>query len=97
VRIELLFGASAADRVRLRRVFSALPVLYPTDDTWALVDAWIDRAGMAGQWFGFGDLLIAALAKEIGALVWSRDADFAPMERLGLASVYEDPERGRAK
>jgi predicted nucleic acid-binding protein len=88
VRIELLSGASTADRVRLRRVLSALPVLYPTDDTWRLVDGWIDVAGKSNDRFGFADLLIGALAKEARALVWSRDTDFARMARLGLIERY---------
>jgi predicted nucleic acid-binding protein len=88
VRIELLSGASTADRVRLRRVLSALPVLYPTDDTWRLVDGWIDVAGKSNDRFGFADLLIGALAKEARALVWSRDTDFARMARLGLIELY---------
>ena len=88
VRIELLSGASTADRVRLRRVLSALPVLYPTDDTWRLVDGWIDVAGKSNDRFGFADLLIGALAKEAGAVVWSRDTDFARMARLGLLDLY---------
>ena len=88
VRIELLSGASASDRPRLRRVLSALPVLYPTPDTWALVDGWIERAARAGQRFGFGDLLIGALASESGALVWSLDGDFARMESARLIDRY---------
>jgi predicted nucleic acid-binding protein len=44
VRIELLAGASVRHRPKLRRVLSALPVAYPTDDTWLLIDAWIERA-----------------------------------------------------
>ena len=89
VRIELLGGASKDDRVRLRRLLSALPVLYPTDDTWAVVDAWIDRAAPAGQRFGFADLLTGALAHETGSLIWSLDADFSRMARLGLVDLYE--------
>jgi predicted nucleic acid-binding protein len=89
VRIELLGGASKPDRVRLRRLLSALPVLYPTDDTWALVDSWIDRAAPVGQRFGFGDLLIGALASETGSLIWSLDADFTRMAGLGLVDLYE--------
>jgi predicted nucleic acid-binding protein len=89
VRLELLSGASRADRVRLRRVLSALPVLYPTDDTWRVIDAWLDKAGDAGQRFGFGDLLIAALAHETGSLLWSLDADFSRMARLGFVQPYE--------
>jgi len=89
VRVELLSGASTSDRVRLRRLLSALPALYPTDETWGLIDSWIDRAGRAGQRFGFGDLLIGALASETGSLVWSLDTDFSRMARLGLVDLYE--------
>lgn len=89
VRIELLTGASALDRPRLRRSLSALPVLYPSEDTWQLIDAWVDVAGAAGQRFGFGDLLIGALARETGSLVWSLDSDFERMSRLGFVDLYE--------
>lgn len=88
VRVELLSGASSRDRGRLRRGLSALPVAYPTDGTWNLIDTWVDRAGQAGQRFGLGDLLIGALAAELGALIWSLDADFARLERLGLVARY---------
>jgi predicted nucleic acid-binding protein len=88
VRLELLAGASVAERPRLRRLLSALPALYPAADTWTLIDGWLDRAGRAGERFGFGDLLIGALASESGALVWSLDEDFARMERAGLIERY---------
>lgn len=89
VRFELCSGASPADRRRLRRSLSALPVLYPTDETWQLVDHWIDRAGDRGERFGFGDLLIGALASEAGALIWSLDRDFERLRRLKLVELYE--------
>lgn len=88
VRVELLSGVSNADRPRLRRALSALPLLYPSDDTWALIDAWVERAGRRGHRFGLGDLLIGALASEGGSLVWSLDADFERMERLKLVQLY---------
>jgi predicted nucleic acid-binding protein len=89
VRIELLSGASASDRPRLRRALSALPVIYPTEATWQRIEEWIDRAGRSGQRFGFGDLLIAALAAELGAFVWSLDDDFERMSRLRFVGLYE--------
>jgi len=89
VRVEILAGASKRDLPRLRRVLSALPLVYPGEETWALIDTWLDRAARAGQRFGFGDLLIGALASETGALVWSLDADFARMRRAGLVDLYD--------
>ncbi len=89
VRVELMAGASTRDRPALRRGLSALPLLYPTDDTWALIGGWVERAGRAGERFGLGDLLIAALASEVGALVWSLDGDFARMGDLSLVGLYE--------
>ena len=89
VRIEILAGASKRDLPRLRRVLSALPLVYPGEDTWQVIDTWIDRAARAGQRFGFGDLLIGALASETGALVWSLDTDFNRMQRTGLVELYE--------
>jgi predicted nucleic acid-binding protein len=95
VRLEILGGASGKDRPRLRRALSALPVLYPADETWTLLDAWVERAAASGQRFGFGDLLIAALATENGSLVWSLDADFARMEKLDLVRCYVPPASSR--
>jgi predicted nucleic acid-binding protein len=89
IRLELLSGASPHDRRRLRKTLSALPLLYPTDETWDLMDDWIDRAAAAGQRFGFGDLLIGAMASEAGLLVWSLDSDFVRMSRARLVDLYE--------
>src|SRR4030095_9920926 len=61
LRVELLSGASKADRKRLRRALSALPVAYPTEDTWRTIDRWIERAGEAGQRFAFGGLSLGAI------------------------------------
>jgi len=91
VRLEILGGASAADRPRLRRALSALPVLYPVDATWMLLDGWVEQAAAAGQRFGLGDLLIAALTVENGSLIWSLDADFTRMESLDLVRCYAAP------
>jgi predicted nucleic acid-binding protein len=89
VRTELLSGASLKDRPALVRALSALPVLYPTDETWQLMTRWTEKATRTGQRFGLGDLLIGALANEAGALVWSLDADFSRLEKLKLLECYE--------
>ncbi len=88
VRVELLTGSSRRDRPRLRRVLAALPLVFPTAATWELVDRWVDRAGDAGERFGFADLLIGALAAERSASVWSLDDDFARMARLQLVARH---------
>lgn len=89
VRLELLLGAPARERARLRRTLSALPVAFPTDETWTLMEGWAEGAADAGQRFGAGDLLIAALASERDALVWSLDSDFERMARLKFVSLYD--------
>ncbi len=89
VRVELMSGVPAKDRAALRRALSALPVLYPTDETWKLMESWTEKAVKAGQHFGVGDLMIAALTAENSALVWSLDSDFGRLEKLKLVQCYE--------
>lgn len=88
VRIELLGGASNRDRPRLRRLLSALPLLYPTASTWRRIDGWIDRTGRSGERFGFADLLIAGITAEAGASIWSLDRDFSCMAKLGFLALH---------
>ena len=88
VRLELTAGLGAGDRARVRRALRALPVAAPTDATWALAERWIDGAADTGTRFGIVDLLIAALAYELTALVWSLDRDFDRMAALGLVQSY---------
>jgi predicted nucleic acid-binding protein len=89
VKMELLSGTSNRQRQALRSALSALPIAYPTDETWRLMDSWTDRAVRKGDAFGVGDLLIAAIAHEAGALVWSLDNAFSRMERLRFVECYE--------
>lgn len=88
VRIELLTGVAAKNRRAFRRGLSSLPVLRPTDETWRLVEQFVPRAADAGHQFKVCDLLIAALATELGALVWSSDKHFATMEELHFVQLY---------
>ena len=88
VRVEVLSGASRADRARLRRALSALPVLYPARATWDRIDRWLDEAGGAGQRFGVADLLIAAISADHEATLWSLDDDFARMARLRFVQLH---------
>jgi predicted nucleic acid-binding protein len=93
VRVELLAGASRRDRPRLGATLSALPILYPRTATWDLIDRWIDEAGDAGERFGVMDLLIAALAAEQGAALWSLDQDFVRMAGLRFLALHHEPRR----
>jgi len=88
VRVELLSGTALKDRTALRARLAALAVAHPTEETWALVERWVVSSADKGQRFGVGDLLIAALASERNALVWSLDRDFARMEKLKLVQLY---------
>jgi len=89
VRVELLSGASKRDRPHLRRNLSALPNLRPDDGTWTRIDGWIDRAGDAGEHFGFADLLVASIAADGSHEVWSNDDDFRRMAKLKLVKLHE--------
>jgi predicted nucleic acid-binding protein len=89
VRLELAAGLRPRDRAIVRRALSALPVILPTEDTWRLVERWIDTAADAGHRFGLVDLLIAALAHERTGLVWSLDRDFERMASLGFVQSYQ--------
>ena len=90
VRIQLLLGASGRDRARLRRVLAALPVAHPSDSTLGAHGDVGGEGHRCGPEFASraGDLLLAAIASEQGALVWSLDRDFARMERLRFVSLY---------
>ena len=93
VKIELLSGTSKRHRAALAMGLEALPVAYPDDGTWRTLVEWTGHASDAGVAFGVGDLLIAAIAAESGASLWSLDSAFDRLQRLGLVSQY-DPRRG---
>jgi predicted nucleic acid-binding protein len=88
VRLELLAGLAVRDRKAFHLSFGALVQVVPTEETWAPLRGWIERAAEAGERFALTDLLIASLARDIGALVWSLDEDFGRMEQLQIVSCY---------
>lgn len=88
VRIEILAGVRVHEVPRLRRALSALPLFYPTRDTWIRAEQWAIKGAASGRRFGMGDLVIGSLATERGALVWSLDSDFREMARLRLVKLF---------
>lgn len=88
VRLELLAGVSSRDRAALARGLSALPLLRPSAETWALIERWVPDAADKGFTFGLADWLVTALANEIDALIWSLDDDFTHLETLKMARLY---------
>jgi predicted nucleic acid-binding protein len=89
VRLELMAGLRPDTRAAVRRALTALPVVVPTEETWRIVERWIETASDAGQRFALIDLLIAALSHELTGLVWSLDRDFERMTKLGLVQSYQ--------
>jgi predicted nucleic acid-binding protein len=89
VRLELAAGVSRRDKPALLRGLAALPILAPSQDTWNLIERWVPAAADKGLRFGLADWLIAALADEIGGLVWSLDDDFEQLERLKMCRRYD--------
>jgi predicted nucleic acid-binding protein len=88
VRLEILTGATRNEATMLRRVLSALPLLVPGDATWSKLEAWVERGRKAGQRFGAMDLLIAGIADDHHASLWSMDEDFTRMARFGFVVLH---------
>lgn len=89
VRIELLAGTGRRDHDRMLSNLSALPRLVPSRPTWSVIEGWTIEAAHAGERFGMVDLLIAALAAEERAHLWSLDRAFTRMAARGWIKLLE--------
>jgi len=87
-RLELLAGTPRRERRAFLEACEGVPQVVPTDETWKPLMGWIERATDAGPHFTLRSLLIAALAEEIGGLVWSLDRDFERMAALKIVRLY---------
>ena len=89
VQQELRAGLSRRDQTRVMDLLSGLPSVVPTEETWTTLADFTDRAAAAGQRFGLADLLIAAMTRELGAIVWTHDRDFERMQGLGFVQLLK--------
>lgn len=96
VHLEVLTGAARGNRERLRNVLTALPVFYPSRETWTRVEQWIPKATDRGHRFGITDLLIASIAADWRGRLWSLDADFRRMARLGFVELFHPAAKSEA-
>lgn len=88
VWIELVSGAPKKELERLSKVLSAIPRCYPQKSTWKTIEVWAKQSSFKGHRFGMGDLLIAGIAAENHAKVWSLDSDFSRMKQLKFIDLY---------
>ena len=88
VYIEVLAGAARENRAELRKALSALPRFYPSEETWTRIERWIGDAAHRGERFGITDLLVASIAADRKAPLWSRDSDFERMARLDFVRLF---------
>jgi len=88
IRIEILSGARRADLPRLSRMLSALPTFYPSEATWQRIEEWFGTIKSAGDQFGVGDLLIAAIGAEHHSAIWSLDTNFIRTGKLKFIEIY---------
>lgn len=86
VRVELLAGSGRPQRVE--RDLEALSPVEPGHSAWAQIEQWARAGAAAGQHFGMSDLIIAALAAERDAAVWTREEDFTRMAALGWIKLH---------
>jgi predicted nucleic acid-binding protein len=88
IRIELLFRRLPLGSVVVEPDAIRFARCFPNEATWRRIEGWLGTIKNAGDRFGVGDLLIAAIAAENHARIWSLDGDFARMAKLKLVELY---------
>jgi predicted nucleic acid-binding protein len=93
-RAEILHGARSADDVKqLRAALDALPRLPVTEVTWDLLGENLSLLRVAGLPMPFQDVLIATVAIENCADLWSYDSHFVAIRGVlvGL-TLFDGPQ-----
>jgi predicted nucleic acid-binding protein len=91
VKLEILSGTPRRAQADVIDGFTGMATLTPSPVTWDTMESWIGTAVAAGQRFAVLDLLIAAIAREHQAQLWTLDADFGRMAKLGFVELYAAP------
>ena len=89
VKLEILNGAGKKNFLNLSELLSVIPCDYPTEQTFQSIENNIKNAILSGYSFGITDMIIAQVAKEKNAPLWSLDSDFKNMEKLGFVELYK--------
>ena len=89
VRLELQAGLPKGEAARFATLSGAMTTLVPAAETWLRAEQLLVEAGQRGHRFGPIDILVAAIAKEHALKIWSLDADFARMARLGFVELHD--------
>lgn len=82
VLAEVLAGTPADGRPELWSLLSVLPWARLNETEWRLVGDVAAGLREQGQTVAMTDITIAVAAAAIGASLWSRDSDFARIERV---------------
>lgn len=87
-KIEILNGAKKEKYKTLARVFSALPLFYPSQEHWQWSLESIVLAKESGFQFSIPDLLIGSICKLQEGTLWTDDKAFQQMHKLKLINLY---------
>lgn len=88
VKLEIFTGLSKNNFERIKESLEAFIQVFPSKNTFRLIENAIEKAISNGKRFSVADLTIAMGAFENNARVWSLDGDFLEMQKLGLVKLY---------